>query len=280
MSDTIKVSAPGKLIISGEHSVVYGYPALVAAINKRLTIVLVRGKRRIESEIPIGCGLGSSAAHAVATSAANFMRENGKLDLNKINEIAYKIEKKRHGNPSGVDNTISTYGGFLWYRKESENLKLFSPIVVKKALPKMYLIDTGRPIETTKDMVDRVNKFYKKDPKSVDIIFRKIEKITKGFLEYLLGGKVNDLPKLVNENEILLEKLGVVSDSTIKLIREIERIGGVAKVSGAGGWQDRSGILLVYHRNPKKLQEFAKERKVKLLSVKLGEGGIRINGKN
>jgi mevalonate kinase len=276
MSDTIKVSAPGKLIISGEHAVVYGYPALVAAINKRLTVVSAKGKIKINSEIPIGCGMGSSAAYAVAISAVNTILRSRKFDLNKINEVAYKAEKKRHGNPSGVDNTVSTYGGFIWYRKESEDLKLFSPIKVKKVLPKMYLIDTGRPIESTKEMVARVGRLYRKDSKNIEFVFDEIEKVTRNFLKYLLGGKANNFSNLIKENEKLLEKLGVVSNFTVKLIRKIEKIGGVAKISGAGGSKNRSGILLVYHKNINKLKNFARKERLELIEIQLGEEGVRI----
>lgn len=276
MPDIIQVSAPGKLIISGEHAVVYGYPALVAAINRRLIVTSAKGKRTIQSEIPIGCGMGSSAAYAVATSAANVLLRNKKLDLEIINNAAYQVEKKRHGNPSGVDNTVSTYGGFLWYRKESENLKLFSPVKVKRALPKVYLIDTGRPVETTKEMVAWAAKLYKKNPLGTEIVFRKIEIVSKNFLKYFQGEDISNFGNLIKENEALLERLGVVSSSTIKLIRKIEKIGGAAKISGAGGKGDKSGILLVYHKNIDKLKNFAKRERLELIEIQLGEEGVRI----
>ncbi len=276
MPDTLKVSAPGKLIISGEHAVVYGYPALVAAVDKRLSVTLAGGKKMIESNIPIGRGMGSSAAYAVATSAVKLFLRDRKLDLNKINETAYRAEKKKHGNPSGVDNTISTYGGLLWFRKESESLKLFSSVKAKRALPKLYLIDTGRPLESTKEMVAKVGRLYKKDPLATEIIFKKVERVTRSFLKYLLGEGAINFQELIKENEALLEKLGVVSNSTINLIREIERIGGAAKVSGARGWKDKSGVLLVYHKNPEKLHIFAKKNNLNPFEVKLGEEGVRI----
>lgn len=276
MFGNFKASAPGKLIISGEHAVVYGYPVLVTAVNKRLTAVITGGRRKIESSIPIGCGMGSSAAFAVATSAARTFLKNKKLDLDEINKMAYKMEKKRHGNPSGVDNTISTYGGLLWFRKESESLKLFSSIKVKRTLPKIYLVDTGRPLESTKEMVAKVGRLYKKDPLNTEIVFRKIERVTRSFLKYLLGEGAINFQELIKENESLLEKLGVVSDSTVKLIKGIEKVGGAAKISGAGGWKDKSGILLLYHKNPEKLHIFAKKNNLNLFEVKLGEGGVRI----
>lgn len=276
MADTLKVSAPGKLIISGEHAVVYGYPALVAAVNRRLSISLARGKKKIKSNIPIGCGMGSSAAYAVATSAARTFLKNKKLDLGEINKMAYKIEKKRHGNPSGVDNTVSTYGGLLWYRKESEGLKTFSSIKIKRSLPKIYIIGTGKPVESTKEMVTRVGKLYRKDHQNTEIIFKEIEKITRNFLQYLLGERVASFQELIKENEALLEKLGVVSSFTVRLIREIEKIGGAAKISGAGGSKNKSGILLVYHKNANKLKNFVKREKLELIKIQLGEEGVKI----
>ena len=38
-------SAPGKVIISGEHSVVYGHPVLVMAINKRVSSKFYAGRK-------------------------------------------------------------------------------------------------------------------------------------------------------------------------------------------------------------------------------------------
>lgn len=40
-----KASAPGKIHLIGEHAVVYGYPAIIAAINKRIKINLKPGKK-------------------------------------------------------------------------------------------------------------------------------------------------------------------------------------------------------------------------------------------
>src|SRR3989344_3408133 len=86
MEETI-VSAPGKIILCGEHAVVYGYPAIVAAIDRRLMVKVQSGKANkkytgllkfaldllgydgrveIKSNIPAGSGLGSSAALATA----------------------------------------------------------------------------------------------------------------------------------------------------------------------------------------------------------------------
>jgi len=259
-------SAPGKIILSGEHAVVYGYPALVSAINLRLTLDKLGN---INSKIPIGCGMGSSAALAVASSSLKFLTKNSKLDLEKINDLAYEMEKKQHGNPSGVDNTISTYGGFLWYRKESETFKLFKNIEFKNNFPDIFIINTGRPQETTGEMVSFVNFKYKKNRKKIESIFKSIEALTRLFLDA-------PLPKLIRENEILLEKLGVVSEKTKSLVRNIEKLGGSAKICGAGGVKTNSGVLLVFNKDKEKLFDFANKNNLDLFAVKLGERGVKI----
>lgn len=263
----IKASAPAKIILSGEHSVVYGYPAIAAAVNLRLS---ADSSGKITSDIPIGAGMGSSAAYAVAKSAVKV----GKSDLEKINSLAYEMEKKQHGNPSGVDNTVVTYGGFLWYRKELENFKTFKSFLPKNKLPEVFILNTGKPIETTGQMVAMVHdaQVYRKS--YFDRVFSGVEKVTKSFLKLLTDENNYDFGELICSNERLLEKMGVVSESTKSLIKKIEKMGGYAKISGAGGKKENSGILLIYHKDTEKLQDFAKNNNLALYKVKLGEKGV------
>jgi len=272
MRKRVKVSAPGKLILSGEHAVVYGYPALVAAVNKRLS---VNERLEIKSDIPVGCGMGSSAAYAVAISTIKL----GDLDKEKINEMAYELEKKQHGNPSGADNTVCTYGGFLWYRKEVEGFKIFSQIEQKRSALELLVHNTGKPQELTGEMVSYVGELYKNSPKKISMILQDIEKMTRDFLKFLMGQEIN-LLELLKENERCLEELGVVSESTKKLVRDIEKIGGAAKVSGAGGKQGASGIILIYHPDMEKLRHFLSRRGREVMHVKLGEEGVRYDGES
>jgi mevalonate kinase len=164
----IKVSAPGKIHLLGEHAVVYGKPALLAAINKRVFVEItsrsdkkkeiiinnIHGEKivdyvkyaidvtvkyykkrlpsgftlTIKSEIPPGAGMGSSAASAVAIAGAITLFLKQAFDKKIINEIALLIEKYNHVNPSGGDNSASCYGGFIWFRRETSNFKIIEPL--------------------------------------------------------------------------------------------------------------------------------------------------------
>ena len=131
---TLSYSAPGKIILSGEHAVVYGKPALVSAIDIRLTASIIEGKNKkldpkmtgiilivkkylhdksipveekdchisIQSDIPIGRGLGSSGALSVAAAASLMEFFTGtQFNLEEINNCAYQIEKLFHVQPVG-----------------------------------------------------------------------------------------------------------------------------------------------------------------------------------
>jgi mevalonate kinase len=276
----VRVSAPGKIILTGEHAVVYGHPAILAAVDKRLVIEgrRVNGQTKVKvlkSEIPIGAGMGSSAALSVAAAAAETVLRKKKWDLDNINSIAYESEKKYHGNPSGGDNTIVTYGNFLWYRKETESFKIFRRIIPKIKLPDFFLVNSGIPKEATGEMVAKVADLYSKNPQKINRILTKIEIVTRKFLNLLIDGN-GDWGELINENEKYLELLGVVSKTGRNLIRGIKKIGGAAKVSGAGGTTNGSGIILIYHLDEKKLRDFCESNNLEILPVKLGEEGVRI----
>ncbi len=189
----IAVSAPGKIHLLGEHTVVYGKPALLTTVNLRITITIKPTKARqeteeiqkviepivkkhlkiksipsyqltISSELPIGAGLGSSAAVSSAYIATllSFLKIN--WDLNLINELTYQAEKVFHGNPSGGDNSTVVFGGLVWFRKESPDLKIIQqvPFTIPIKLAKNFvLINTGKPEETTKQMVELVSSKFK-----------------------------------------------------------------------------------------------------------------------
>lgn len=251
----IVVSVPGKVHLMGEHAVVYGKPALLAAINKRLTVTLDQGQNlvtgyvadivsivekhfsmhlkaniKIQSEIPEGYHLGSSAAVAVGVTAA--LSYFAKKIWNPVlfNQLAYEAEKLMHGNPSGGDNTVVTMGGFIWYRKELEFLKSIWQLPISTKLKDFYLIDTGKPQETTKEMVAFVA-----TQRNMQKYFDENEVQTKRIAIALKMNDEDALLDAIRKGERTLEGMGVVSKKVKPIIRSIEKSGGAAKILGGGG---------------------------------------------
>jgi mevalonate kinase len=81
----------------------------------------------VRSNLPVGAGLGSSASYSVCVSTA-LLQLNGYLAKEKfgldvgaqqdlVNQWAFQAEKVIHGNPSGIDNTVSTLGGAVMFKK-------------------------------------------------------------------------------------------------------------------------------------------------------------------
>lgn len=307
----------------GEHAVVYGKPALLAAINLRLTVTIekIEKGRNIEiissesidyvkqateiirksldgfdeipiritiaSDFPAGYHLGSSASLAVALTGALMKFFSDQFDIKKINDIAYRIEKIAHGNPSGGDNTIVTYGYFLWFRKELEFLKTFSPVTLKyfgsfQNRQNFFLIDTGRPKESTKDMIISVKKIFQNNVFLQNQILDANEKATKKVVEALYIDDEQMLIDGIREGEKTLEDMGVVSEKVKPLIRAIEHMGGAAKILGGGGKTDGVGYLFCYYRDDdypkgkKDLGTLVKRYSYSYREIRLGVPGVMI----
>lgn len=270
--ERIFISAPGKIIISGEHSVVYGYPALLAATDRRLE---VNEKLEVLSQIPLGCGMGSSAAYSVAISAMKMRMAGIDCSHNMIRKKADKMEKEFHSNPSGADVVVCTYGGYVWFQKKPNSTKNFLKVKAKNSFNNFFIHNTGKPAETTGEMVvEVVGKIYRDNEVKTENIFANIEGVTRSFLNHIAGRERVDLAELISENERLLEEMGVVSESTIDLIKQIEKIGGAAKVTGAGGRREASGLILIYHPEKEKLMNFMKKKGLEMDNIKLGETGV------
>jgi mevalonate kinase len=300
-NNTVTVSVPGKVILMGDHSVVYGKPGLIAAINKRLTVSVAPHKTfqvlsdepgnyvrhavekvtfyyklgavpdirvTVTSDIPPGYHLGSSAAVAVGVVGACMYFFKKIWNRAVINQLAYEAEKYIHKTPSGVDNTAITFGGFLWYRKELEFLRCFwqLPLKLSPALNHFFLLDTGRPEENTGEMVSRVRTQYQARCTYYKKIFNQNEEHTKRMAVALKEGDEKTLIETIRKGEQSLERMGVVSTKVIPIIRGIETSGGAAKILGGGGKAEGVGYLLCYSHNPP----------ASSIPIILGEEGIKL----
>lgn len=280
---SITYKAPAKIILSGEHSVVYTKPAFVTAVDFHLQVSLEEGTSSlqpshiqqaidyiqkivvqylnkehisadirpficsIDSQIPEGRGMGSSAAFCVALVSALLHFYTGReWDKQTISTLAYQSEKHFHGMPSGVDVSASCYGGLIFYRKEFEFLKTISALNFK--IPQAFeqnliLIDTGAPAESTKEMVALVGKRYNKNPQEMDHTLSSIEKVTKRMVISIVKEDWNLFIDCIDDNQKLLVKLGIVSASTSQLLEQLQPY-GKGKVTGAGGIKQGSGFIL------------------------------------
>lgn len=311
----ITVSVPSKVHLLGEHSVVYGKPALLAAIDKRIYVTIVSSKIKqiigvkgyikevsqllkileaeikkqiklrkippyrlaIESGIPVGSGLGSSAALSAGCTAALLSFLEIPWNNKVVFDVAYKGEKFFHGNPSGGDLAAVIEGGFLWFRKEFDFLKTCSSLPFKphKNIKQFILIDSGKPKESTREMVEKVAKLKTSSPQKVQSLFDSQEELTKQMVIALTDGDENSLIDCIKPGEQNLEKLGIVGEKAQSIIREIEKIGGAAKITGGGGVKEGSGMLLVYHKSIKRLLRHVRQKHLAILTIKTGEGGLR-----
>ncbi len=310
----ITVSVPGKIHLMGEHAVVYGTPALLAAINKRMSISIESAKKTeiitleskkyvsyaleqvkkylhmetlppmritITSNIPAGFHLGSSAAAAVGIVAAVIYFIKKIWNPNLINQIAYEVEKKQHGNPSGGDNTIVTMGGMIWFRKELEFLKSIwqLDIAIPKSLNHFVLVNTGKPKETTGEMVAFVRIKVNKNPEKMKRLFLENEEQVKKIAVAIKEENETMLLNALKQGEQTLEKMGVVGKTIIPCIRAIEASGGAVKILGGGGKKEGVGFLLCYHKKKKILENITKKFGYPIENIVLGEAGVRLDRK-
>lgn len=276
----IKFSAPAKIHIIGEHTAVYGKPTIVSAIDLRLTLTLTPApplapshegipviQKAIESEIkklfknhiptysisinsqfPLGSGLGGSAAISATLAAALLSYLKIKHTTNDIYKIAFEGEKATHGFPSGSDLAAVVYGGNIWYRKDLSNLKIIQPLPFKihPRIANFALINTTKPTETTKEMVENVAKWSKYHQTEFKKILEDQEELTRQMAIVLESGDQKELVRIIRAAHHNLVKLGVVGKRAQQIVAQVEKLGGAAKITGAGGVKSGSGMVIAY----------------------------------
>lgn len=151
---------------------------------------------RVTSNLPVAAGLGSSASFCVAASAAmlamfGVIPDDDALWTDRhrstINQLAFQGEKLVHGNPSGMDNSIVTYGGAVRFSRSSGLIPFPLPgncrlLIVDSAVPKQ-----------TKAMVERVATLYAEQREETEKVLTRIGEISLAAEAILLAGTVAGL---------------------------------------------------------------------------------------
>ncbi|GJJ69895.1 mevalonate kinase [Entomortierella parvispora] len=194
----------------------------------------------VRSNLPVGAGLGSSASYSVCVATA-LLKINGHLtgldtvtQRDLVNQWAFQAEKVIHGNPSGIDNTVSTFGGAVAFKKGA-----IEPLPGFQSL--RFLLTNTRVPRETQVQVANVRKLREKFPAIVDPMLDAIQEISTScknlFSQENLDRAqlLSQFGELVDVNHGLLAALGV-SHPSLEKVREISsKLGLKSKLTGAGG---------------------------------------------
>ncbi len=306
---TARASAPGKAILFGEHSVVYGKPAIAVAVDKRANVTIREGTDdsihvkipeldvygvidietglisqdndllsqenglaslenqdtidagilkfiksalfrnelgsspdhgldiTVDLEIPIGAGLGSSAAITVATLAAAARYYQQELSLETLALTAHQVELEVQGAASPLDTTVSTHGGFLYFTHESGGMK------INPALEMPLVVGYTSQPGNTGMLVQQVRKLCNDHPTIIKPIIGLMGNVTNQARESIARGEEKRVGELMNINQGLLDALGVNTDELSRLIYHARSAGAIgSKLTGAGG----GGSMIAY----------------------------------
>ncbi|MBA4503032.1 mevalonate kinase family protein [Marinobacterium marinum] len=296
--------APGKIILSGEHAVVYGAPALALAVDRHMRIhyrpdrlprlswhaqerthvlgldklaslrrrldshferylrgelpitrilqkpaelafyavdmarmlsgleIRPQGSLKIDSDIPIGAGMGSSAALIAA-----LLKLFGRFDsLDELIRQVRHCERLQHGRGSIIDAAAVCSGGLVRVQEdEVQHLKLSDCGVG----PGLFWLFTGTPACSTGACVDQVRRNFANAS-----IWDEFTETTQAVEAALLSG--SSLVEPIRHNHRLLARIGVVPAPLQRLAEQVEQVGGAAKVCGAGAVSgDQGGLMLL-----------------------------------
>jgi len=281
-------AAPGKVILLGEHAVVYGRTALAAAIDRwveacvervdgatqfaafaplgnragryegsdrvgaPLTLPLSSSEERgpspqdarftqalaraaelldipthpcavtIRADLPVGVGLGSSAALSVALVRALSRWSARPLDDTSVCAYAFELERIFHGHPSGVDNTVATYGGLIAFRRGAAT----RPLVAAQPIP--LVVALGHSPRRTQRIVAALRHRWERDAPAYEPLFDEIDWLVAAAEPAIARADLATLGGLLNSNHALLRRLGVSTE-------ELDHMIGLARTAGAYG---------------------------------------------
>lgn len=308
-----RAKVPAKLIISGEHAVLYNGRALTCAINLWMNVEVLKTfkyrvvveqdrkktvvnldddfpenkmdnplceiyrkfllftecdiygiKVKIKTEIHSRCGLGSSAALVVGMIKALDDLFQTHLSQYKITLLAKNCENIFHGKSSGIDVQTILRKGIVSF----DNGKVRN---YKQKFNRICVIDTGKPQFSTKEVVGFVAQKCAND----NTIWGDFCDIVSNEEALMLKGK--NINYLIDQNERLLEYIGIVSKKTVAFINILKKYDIHAKICGAGtiGSLDKigtNGTVAIFHQlTDKQIKQLKHTCKVFRFRLKFAE---------
>lgn len=335
----MKVYAPGKLILSGEHAVVYGQPALAMAINRYAVASVGRGKFpkvsldlsdlshsshltlqdllaikdkvkqkyqrfirgeyhirdvlrkpfelvhaalgimagehnitlpdgmkiHVASDIPIGSGMGSSAASILCVMKAASLHLNVPISTDILYQMALEAENLQHGHSSGLDLRVSLHGGCVYVKGVK---------IQAREIPEfdIHLVNTGTPQASTGECVKHAAEHFRSDEFCAEF-----GAVTDRMDAALKLQSWQGMHAAVRENHLLLTSIGVVPERVQKFVSDLEAIGGAAKICGSGSIKGhQAGVVMVLTQDEEQLAAVCRKYHYELLKVKGESRGVHV----
>ncbi len=280
----IQAEAPGKIILFGEHAVVYGRPALAATLDLKLRVTLKEGppergpiwrgleehrilqrvferaldflnlqrpplSASLSGELPLGVGFGSSAALSVALLKALCCWSGQMLDAEALEAGALALERIFHGDPSGLDHRTILSGGCLC--REDDR---FRPLSIKQPIP--LLLAWVPRHGTTRDVVSALRARYERAPDLYEGIFDHMAQLTVAGEHALVEADLPRLGLLFDLTQGLLNACGLSHPENEQMLHLARSHGALgAKLTGAG-W---GGAILALSEEPVLLAQIFRE---------------------
>jgi mevalonate kinase len=186
----------------------------------------------LSGDLLAGSGVGASAANCVSFVRACSSLFNLGFDDGAVNYFAWRGEFGYHGLPSGLDNTVSTYGGTILYelhdgKKTFETLTLARPVEV-------VMGNSGVTADTSK-----LKGFLESQrDENPQLFFSRLEQVRSQVVSLKEALAADDLRKvgmLMNENHSILKQMGLSHPRLVELCDLANKLGAYgAKVTGGG----------------------------------------------
>jgi phosphomevalonate kinase len=265
-------SAPGKALLCGEYAVLEGAPAIVAAVDRRVSVLwsdesesapvppeVSATIQRTEEELGplprnvtvnvsnlrqgrVKLGLGSSAAAAVATAGAGFAAYGHELDDAETLQRVFSIALDGHASiapqGSGVDVAASTFGGFLRFTRAQDELQL-RPLTRPSNLV-IRLVWTGHAARTS-ELVGKVKALREHAPGEYRACMERLSDLSQRFASAFETGSAADVVTEAARYSKAMDALGAAAKAPIveerlgHAAKLAARFSGGAKPCGAGG---------------------------------------------